>query len=257
MKRFLAIYDTHYGFERRNGKLQELHDPKAIAAMLAFASDFKPHHLILGGDILDCGAISHHNHGKPGATEGMKLILDAERCQRELLDPLSAAMAPSPSAVYITGNHEAWLQDHAMAVPGLEGLLDIPRLLKLPKHMTHLPQGKTHKFGKILFCHGDTIKGGEFPAKAGVLFYQANIRFGHHHTYQAFTMTSAVDDKQPKTGIAVPCLCHKDPAYNKSKPNRWAQGFLYGYVEDNGNFHDAVAVIVNGKTVVSGKVFKG
>ena len=70
MIKFIAAWDMHYGYERRGGHKVALHDSKAINAMLKFAADFKPDTFILGGDIMDCGAISHHNHGKPGLLRG-------------------------------------------------------------------------------------------------------------------------------------------------------------------------------------------
>ena len=76
-KRFIATYDLHYGFERKGGHKVALHDAKAWEAVLQFGRDFKPDTWIMGGDMLDCGVISHHNKGKPGRTEGLRLVSDA------------------------------------------------------------------------------------------------------------------------------------------------------------------------------------
>ena len=104
MQKFAFLTDLHYGFERRNGHKVPLHDQRAIDAALSFLGDFKPDTLILGGDILDCGAISHHNHGKPGRTEGLRLLADADTCSTNFIQPLKA-LRPK-TVVYITGNHE-------------------------------------------------------------------------------------------------------------------------------------------------------
>lgn len=73
MTKYAALFDLHYGYERRNGHKVPLHDMRAFGAALAFLKDFRPDTLILGGDILDCGAISHHNKGKPGLSGGLVL----------------------------------------------------------------------------------------------------------------------------------------------------------------------------------------
>ena len=190
MEKFVALFDVHYGFERKGGHKVALHDEKAVKAALAFIKDFQPDHTILGGDILDCGAISHHNHGKPGAVEGFRLLSDAKECRKLLIDPVEAATRKS--LTYIIGNHEDWLTDLVDQIPALEGIVDVKAVLQLGKDWKVVPQGESHKLGKVVFIHGDQVKGGEHSAKAATVAYEANVRFGHHHTYQVYTKTSAV-----------------------------------------------------------------
>ena len=252
MEKFLALYDLHWGYERKGGHKVALHDPRALGAALAFARDFKPDHIILGGDILDCGAVSHHNKRTAGYTEGLRLLSDAKDCRKAVLEPLEA-LKPS-TMTYIIGNHEDWLQDIVDEVPGLEGIVDIKSLLKLDGWKI-IPQGEAHKLGKLTFIHGDQFKGGEHTAKAAVTAYERNVRFGHFHTFQVHTKTSAID-ANGHTGMAVPCLCKKSPRYGGGAPNRWVQGFLWGYV-GKGTFNDYVSVIVNGSVTVNGKEYRG
>lgn len=254
MTKFLATFDLHYGFERRNGHKIPLHDPKAWAAVIKFAQDFKPHIWVMGGDILDCGAISHHNHGKPGQTEGLKLLADATEGRKLIIDP--AEEITKGDLIYITGNHEDWLTKFTDMFPALEGIIDLNSLLKL-KRWEIVPQGGAYNLGKLTFIHGDTIKGGEHVAKNGVINYERSVRFGHFHTYQTFTKTSALDYKNAKTGIAVPCLCTKTPSYGRGAPNKWCQGFLFGYVDDKGFYNDYVVTIIDGKFTVGGKTYVG
>lgn len=255
MKKFLFAADLHYGWERRNGHKVALHDPKALAAMLAFATDFKPDIFIWGGDALDCGMISHHNDGKPGATEGLKLLADATEGRKAFIEPIEKIMAKG-EMIYMIGNHEAWLEDLTDKFPALEGIIDIRPLLKLDK-WTVIPQGEFYNLGKLTFIHGDQLSGGEHVAKAAVVAWERNIRFGHHHTHQVYTKVSPISYKQAKTGIAVPCLCTKGPKYGEGKANRWLQGFLYGYIHEGGTFNDYVVTIIDGKFVVNGNTYKG
>jgi len=251
MEKFISAFDLHFGYERRSGHKVSLHDNKAWNIVMEFAKDFKPDVFIHGGDMLDCGVISHHNKKKPGNVEGLRLLADAEEGYKTFIQPITAK-----KKVYMIGNHEDWLNDLIIETPALEGIIDIRKLLKL-NDWEVIEQGGIFNFGKLTFLHGDTVKGGEHVAKAAVINYERNVRFGHHHTHQVYTKTSPINYKNAKTGVAVGCLCTKDPKYGESKPNRWGQGFLYGYVDNGGYFNDYYAVIVDGKAWISGKQYKG
>lgn len=254
MERFVALYDAHVGWERRGGHKVPLHDQRAINVALEFIKDFKPHHTILGGDILDCGCISHHNHGKPGATEGLKLLEDATVCRDLIIKPVEEST--KESLTYLTGNHEDWLNDLSVQIPALEGMTDIRTVLKLGKRWDVIPQGEGHKLGKLLFIHGDQVKGGQYPAKWAVDSYERNVRLGHYHCFQVFSKTSALEDNT-KTGMVVPCLCKKNPLYGGGSPNKWSQGFLWGYIHEDGSYNDYVTVITKGMATINGKTYRG
>lgn len=254
MTKFAFLTDLHFGYERRNGHKIPLHDPKAFGAAYEFLKDFKPDVLILGGDILDCGAISHHNKGAKRSTEGLRLLADAEECRANVLGPLEALKAKKQ--VYIVGNHEDWIEDLIEENPGIEGLVDLKPMLKLDSWQV-LGQGSYYDLGKLTFVHGDQLSGGEHVAKAAVIAWERSIRFGHHHTYQVYTKVSPIHEKLGRTGIAVPCLCSKGPKYGEGKANRWVQGLNWGYVLPDGSYYDYVSIITNGRMVVNGKVYKG
>jgi metallophosphoesterase superfamily enzyme len=251
---FVALYDLHWGYERRNGHKTPLHDQKALNVALQFIKEFKPDHVILGGDILDCGAVSHHNHGKPGAVEGFRLMGDAAELRSALIEPLESSV-PKASLTYIVGNHEDWLSDLVDKIPALEGIVDVKSMLKLGKKWKIVPQGEAHKLGKLVFIHGDQIKGGIHSAKSAVEAYQRNVFFGHFHTHQAYTRSAALD-MNGHTGTSVPCLCKRGPKYGGGSPNRWVQGFVYGY-QDGQSFNAYVVTIIDGRAFINGKLYKG
>jgi hypothetical protein len=253
LKKFAFLTDLHWGYQTVGGHKTSTHDPKAIKAVLSFLADFKPHTIILGGDVLDCGLISHHSKGKPGRKEGFRLLADAKECRANVILPLEGL---ATDLRFIEGNHEDWLNDMVEEDPALEGLVDIRSLLHLEK-WTFIPQGKGTSLGKLHFIHGDQIVGGGAnKAQKAVADYERSVRFGHFHTYQAFTKTSAMD-LHPKTGVAVPGLCRNGLAYAKGAPSRVLQGFGWGYVEDGGNYTDYVSIIVKGSFVALGKRYGG
>lgn len=255
-KKFLFLTDTHWGFERKNGHKTPLHDQKALNVALEFAKDFKPNTVILGGDILDAGCVSHHNEGKPGRTEGMRLIDDAEGCQKAIIIPLERLNADE--YVYILGNHDGgWLNDFEETYPALQGMINVKSLLHLNDAWNIIEQGGHYNKGKLTFVHGDQISGGEHSAKAAVIAYERSVRLGHFHTAQMYTKNTPIDNQLGKTGVCVPCLCKKDPHYGKGKPNRHVQGFCFGYVFNDGTYSDQLALITNGRAVINGKVYNG
>lgn len=255
MEKFVFLTDTHWGYERTGGHKVPLHDARAISIAMQFIADFKPDHVVLGGDILDCGSISHHRRGMSGQLEGLRLLAEAKECREAIIEPLERVV--KGRLVYHIGNHEDWLTQLTDEMPTLNDIVDIRPLLRLSDTWEVIPQGKASKLGKLTFVHGDTVKGGQSPALAAVTNYERNIRFGHFHTFQIATKTTPVD-ANGHTGIAVPCLSKKGHAYGKGMPNKWMQGFLFGYVGGpEGIFSDYVVVIVNGKAIINGKLYRG
>lgn len=253
MTKFIFATDLHWGYERRNGHKYPLHDEKAWNCVLKFAQDFKPDEFILGGDTLDCASVSHHNKSKPGNVEGLRLLVDAKECAAAVIKPVEALKAKN---TLIIGNHEDWISDLITEIPGLEGIFDLKSLLGLDKWNV-IPQGGLYNLGKLTFIHGDTLSGGEHIAKAAVINYERSIRFGHFHTAQLFTKTSPIDYKNAKTGLACPCLCSKSPKYGEGKPNKWMQGFLFGYIDFKGFYNDYLVTIIDGRCTINGKEYKG
>lgn len=257
LTKFVFGTDLHWGYERVGGHKKPLHDRKAANAFLQFVADFTPDVVILGGDVLDCGPVSHHNSTKPGQTEGLKLAADAAECRQSFIEPLMKATSAAKH-VFITGNHEAWLTQLLETLPALEGMFDISSLLGLDASWKVIPQGGYFDLGKLTFMHGDTISGGEHVAKAAVLNYERSVRFGHFHTAATYTKNSPRDYKKAKSGVAVPCLCHKTPKYGKGRPNRWVQGWQWGFVDSDGSFADFTSLVIDGKCIgPTGKVYRG
>jgi hypothetical protein len=258
-KSYVFLPDIHYGFERVNGKKVPLHNQRILDAVGIFLDDFKPDYLIYGGDTLDCGPVSHHNRGKNFSIEGLRLLSDADGLSTVMRQFRLAAFDKDRGethVVYIKGNHEAWLDDLVEDYPGLAGSLDIPRLLN-NLHMEMIPQGGVYKLGKLHFLHGDQVRSSLYPSRWAVDAYEKSVRFGHFHTYQTFTKVSALDATDARTGVAVPCLCNRGPGYGKGAPNRWLNGFNYGYVESGGTYFDMTPIITNSKFVAEGVEYAG
>jgi hypothetical protein len=254
MEKFVALFDANYGYEINASRHKvPLHDQKALNVAMGFIKDFKPDHVILGGDMLDCGSIGHHNANIAGKLEGLRILAEAKELREKVLEPLEKSGA---DLTYHIGNHEAWLDQLVEKVPSLDGIIQAEYLLKLDKWKV-VEQGGVSNLGKLKFVHGDNVTGGMYCANKAVVDYEANIRFGHFHTFQVATKTTPIESNG-HTGIAVPCLCKKGHDYGNKAPNKWMQGFLWGYVGGKaGCFNDYVTVIVNGCATINGKTYVG
>lgn len=252
IRRHVSLWDIHWGYERKQGRLSPVHNSDALSIAFQFIQDFNPHDIIFGGDGPDCACISHWNDRTPRKVEGMRLDKDIEEFRRNVLTPLEARKA---TRTYLLGNHEDWLDQLADRYPALSGYLAPESCLGLAKWKV-IPQGGKFHLGKLVFKHGDTVGGGEHTAKKAVCDAEKSIRIGHSHTFNTFTKTSDVDLKQKHTGISMPCLCNRGPTYAKSRANKWINGFGFGYTLPDGSFTDYVVVIVNKRAVIQGKLYR-
>lgn len=259
-KRFVALYDIHIGWEwhvsggRRS--VRNTHNPAALKLALQFVQDFAPDIVILGGDQINCGPVSHWSKGKPRLSESFRLKRELDKLSELVLEPLKAAAVK----IWLDGNHEAWIEQLVDENPGIEGLVEPRGYLGLAKQgWAHRSQGEMYKLGKLHFVHGDVaLKQREYsnPAKVLVQAYNRNIRAGHLHTYSAYTQVTPTDRQDYHTGIVVPALSSRAPYYAKYNPSNFLNGFLYGWVHRDGSFTDYVATINYNRMVVNGKLYR-
>ncbi len=258
--KFIALYDCHYGSDIKNSgigkKRFNTENQKAINSVLNFVSDYDPDTVILGGDQLNCGPVSHWNKGRPGLQEGFRLKAEMDRLDANLLSKIEHVK----NKIWLYGNHEQWILDFINENPGTEGMLEPENYLKLRERgWKVIPQGAFYKLGKLHFVHGDVILNGKNnvvnPAKYIVDMTRVSIRAGHIHTYYAYTDINGLDNSDYHTGIIVPCLCNLNPSYLKNRPTRFINGFLWGEVLSSGNFNDQVTIINNNSFVLNGKVY--
>lgn len=251
--RGMAVFDLHFGWERGHSGGQWVVRPtfaeEAIRKCVSFARDYKPEILVLGGDQLNCGPISHWNYGKPKLTEDFRLREEMEALNDIFLGPMEAIVPKKPgSRIWHDGNHEAWILDHVATFPGVDGLVEPQNFLHLEKRgWTLRSQGELSNIGKLYFTHGDGVFKGSGPANPAQKLlnaYHRNIRAGHLHTLYAATEEMAIDSRDFHTAIVLPSMSTRAPFYVKGAPTKSINGFLVFEVDlSTGNFNDAVIIV--------------
>lgn len=265
MKKFIALYDIHCGYELRliQGRRvkTETHSPSALAAVLDFARDFGPDTIILGGDQLDIASISDHNNGKPRLVEGLRLTDDYDALNNLVIKPLGETWADKSTKIWLTGNHENRVRRYLDAHPGSEGLIEPEGYLRLRERGWHLQEEEVpYAIGKLNFVHGHAAfpRGGcADAAKKLVSRYRKSVVCGHLHTYSVATDVTPADASDYHTGTICPALGVVNPGYRLNAPGNENLGFAWGYVLDDGNFTLYISLLADGKFTANGKTYGG
>jgi hypothetical protein len=262
-KKFILAFDIHTGWERAyvRGQFVErrVDNPAAINALLNFASDFKPDIWVFGGDQINCGPVSHWNRRKPRLVEGFKLADELDLFSSSILRHVIKDILPKRNRrlVWLPGNHEAWWDQFIEENPAVAGMSSIEKYLGLDKiaGCELYSQGEVANIGKCYVMHGDVLPGGKYHARIAVETYRRNMRFGHYHQYEAATLINPLDEKDVHTAISAPCLCSRGASYGKNAPNKWVNGFIYGYAYPDGMFHDTVVIMTGNEFIANEKLY--
>lgn len=240
----------------------DLHFPEtdwqAFKALLLFLKKNKSRiaSFTLNGDGLDCADVSRHTEGQPRLRKrgGWKEDLDGFRAQ--VLDKLDAVLPKNCQKAFVEGNHENWLQQLLDKQPELEGLLEIPELLKLKERgWKWIPQGGYVEHAGFVILHGDSVGSGIHVCKKLVEAVNGNAIMSHVHRYSCHTKASLVDQKKKHIGVTLPCMCTVAPSYAKGQPNAFTVGFglLEEWEHNRANFY--CPVIFEGKFSYGGVIY--
>jgi UDP-2,3-diacylglucosamine pyrophosphatase LpxH len=121
-KVWACLYDIHH----------PQYDQKTFRAILSFIRQNRVDGLLLGGDALDLGCVSHWNKDLPGNKRRGELKSDLDGFEKEILQPLEALLPRGCEKIFLTGNHERMLdQDLTESMPELDGMLDFKQYLRL------------------------------------------------------------------------------------------------------------------------------
>lgn len=236
---WVCLFDIHFS----------QYDKKTFKAILSFIRQNHVDGLLLGGDALDLSCIAHWNANLPGNKRKGELKSDLDGFENKILRPLEALLPRGCQKVFLTGNHERFLeQDLIEATPELAGMLDFKKYLRLEERgFKVIPLGGEYRLGDLLAIHGECVgSGGGNATKKAVEIYCQNILMGHGHQLQASSKCSPSSSKKKICAWMSPIVGSVSPRYLKHRANAWVNGMTLVYVRGDGTFNLYQVVITDG-----------
>lgn len=252
MRRVVALFDVHFP------------ENIPLGGVIKFIRDWKPTHLILGGDFLDLACIrkwsrtrrevidaaSHEFH------EDMKQLQSDFKGANNLLDQIDSALPARCDKYYLQGNHETWLFNIKSKLDCFKDQFDPRSNLRLSERgYTWKEENICVNVGRCYFQHGQFHN--IHYTKKTLIAARRNIVVGHKHTEQVFSANSFIDRETIKC-YGVPGLCHRNPDYKKSRAVTWSNGFFIMYSDPVTNyFWPYIITIVKDQFVApNGQLYK-
>ena len=231
-----------------------LHDEAALRCVLRAIHDIQPSHVIVLGDAGEWDSVNHwqYKRKKRPPIEYIlpKLEQDAEEVKK-VLTMISEACKES-KRVFITGNHEQWVNNFVDDYPFLQKEYSLPKLLGLRDlGYRTIPETDYFKLHDMYFHHGHAY-GGVNHGRNYQLKLNADICYGHFHTPMVYT-GSSIDGGH--TSYCLGALKKVDKVTNKWVKGRiitWHHNFAIIYWRDGKRFVNMVP-IENGTMMLNGE----
>lgn len=222
MKRFQIVSDIH----------GSLADERATEASLAFAREFKPEIRVIAGDLWDFAAI------RTGASED-----ERSKSMREDFE-IGAKYADrffkgGKTNVLMLGNHDDRVYKLAESSDGVKRDLG-QKMVRDIKYVARRNKAKlipydsrfgVFRMGHLVVIHG--FHAGQRACAEHAKCYD-NVVFGHVHSIDA----QQIPGLKQKEARSIGCLCDLNPDYMQTKTGklRWAHGWAFGFVHDDGTY---------------------
>lgn len=227
-------------------------DAFALRAVLDFVKEYKPDHVVLGGDFLELESCSAH-----GGVANPLALMDEIKAGKKTLDRLQAA-APDAVITYLEGNHETRLSRAVISsLPTFDGALDVPSLLELrDRGIEWVPYRRLWRPmigdvpGKLAYTHGEWAT--MHHAAKHLQQYGVSVRYGHTHKPQSATRGYA--DGRVCIALGSPCLRTLDPGW-AGPHHGWLHGFGIDEFMPDGTFTAQNLVMVDRRFAWNGKIY--
>lgn len=218
-------------------------DSAAAEAALAFTADFKPEVRVIAGDLWDFGAI------RKGASEEERSV--SMRDDFEAGAEFADRFFPGGEDNHLMlGNHDVRAWDLAHSQDAVKADLG-GRMVKDIEYVARRNKARLWPYdsrkGVLTLGHLKVVHGYHTGASACASHSRiyGNVVFGHVHSIESY-QTPGLSQQEAR---AIGCLCKLDMDYADRKTGklRWAQGFAFGWLFDDGHYQINQARFINGK----------
>ena len=221
-RRFVVCSDNH----------GDMADATATEALFAFIADYKPVIRIHAGDNWDFRQL------RRGVSDDEKAasLQDDWDCGARFLERFFKG---GTTNIFLRGNHDERLWDFRESATGLlrdyaaDGIKRVEGMMKRlgAKMLPYDAELGIYELGKLTVLHGYHCGVGAARQHANIY---GNSIFGHVHTIESAPVAS----REPAEARSIGCLCRRDMSYinRKTAKLRWAQGWAYGVLFDDGTY---------------------
>jgi len=200
-----------------------------------YIKDTKPNIVILGGDIIDAKNL-YMVESMPASTFKMEWYTRDVELMSGLMRRLHD-IVPQAKVIFLAGNHENRYCNLARKYPdAFKGRFDFEGVIrKYYKEAIWIPYNtydSYYKIGDCIFMHG-RIYPQNHAKKYAENLNPFKVVYGHLHSFQAFTIHSAIPNMPAKYALNPGCLTTLAPEWKKGSPNMWVGGFA-SFISING-----------------------
>ncbi len=206
-------------------------DKNCFELFLRYIRQFKPHYIVLNGDVFDAYLVSRFAKSRNIGFKTFKAELDADK---GYFDTLLKACGKA-KVIFIDGNHEVRLPNYLkMMAPTLEDMdgLQMEQIFEFAKrgivHAKAKAQSGIYRITDKLACaHGwYTGSDGNSVAKRTWNQVQQSIITSHSHKEGTYRVRGGLDGKE-SVALVTGCLCQPQDYLDL---DTWARGFVAGMV---------------------------
>ena len=239
-RRFVVASDNH----------GDLSDGQSTQALFDFIRDFRPDIRVHAGDCFD-----FRNLRRGASDEEKAGTLEDDWAAGS--DFLRRFFDGGKRNHFLRGNHDERLWHFERSCVGLirdyarDGIKRIEALVKRSR-ATMQPYDAALgilDLGKLRILHG--YHAGVGAARHHAAIY-GNCLFGHVHTIESAPVASL----EPAEARSIGCMCVRDIDYINAKTGklRWAQGWAYGYLFEDGTYQLFQTRKINGRFYAASEI---
>ena len=240
--RIMAICDTHLDSSE-----------EAVPAYLVakkFCADIRPDILVVAGDFLDFNYMSKFTKDAPLLTEGRRYQKDVDMAVEELGEWRRYCGAME----FLPGNHEERLTRYIERYPMLQGKMGVQEDLQLyGMGIGWTEYNAVLSIGKLNFTHGWYYN--KYHAMKHLNDMGDHLFYGHVHDHQV-VIKPVRAKRESYIAMSMGCLCSKNPAWKRNRPNEWVNGVGFFEVSTTGNFTPLFIPIIDGELSYGGYTWR-
>ena len=208
-------------------------DPAALDVALAAWREFRPDHTVIGGDLLNVGALSHHPGIRLDEDDNYDYVESDLKPARDFLLGLTRK---SPVTL-LEGNHDDRLERWIMRTDGgmaFKSLLPSKYLGSVAGVRYLQFSGDDWRKQHLRLSPRLAVVHGWTAGKAALdrhLDSAKPISVVFFHTHRLAMKVNHLYDGTTQTAVNGGCLCKLQPIYaHNGSPQDWSHGFVQGYV---------------------------